>query len=508
MHKTIPDRIALLLLPLSAVLMEVFWSYPWLIWAGKWETLHWQKPPLSIFTILSLVGISFLATRFLINRSWSSRAIKLTIAGLGLLAVFIAIRIEYGNGMELFSTRWFVYIGRIILNSFSNLNSIVLAFPAAAYFWWRGMLLGRIQEYNYIRSNVVFGAGSFVILGMVWWATMGTATFSNMANAIGPYVAAYFFFGLTGTAFNNLNNVQKRMPPGETQPISYGRWLPVILGMVAVIVTVGGIIATATSLDVAGYIKRFFSMFSRFLEIVLTWLAIPMEYIFMPFEWIARNLIELLMRWFGGKPIQPQGEEGAGEELTEIVPGITPEEWLTVIKWALFIIVVIVVTVLIARSIEKNRRRRIEKTPDFEETHESLWSWRMFFASLILFFKRLFGRFLPKKMAKGPALSGGMATNQTEPLVTTLKIREVFKHLLRDASKVGIGRLRSETPLEYAQRFINEIPDADAPMHELTELYVRVRYSDYDAGDTHIVRVNGLWRQIRELLKIRKTEQD
>jgi hypothetical protein len=329
-----------------------------------------------------------------------------------------------------------------------------------------------------------------------------------MANAIGPYVAAFFFFGLTGTAFNNLSNVQKRMPPGETQPISYGRWLPVILGMVAAIVMVGGIIATVTSLDVAGYTKRLFGIISKCLETVLLWLSIPLEYIFMPFEWIARNLIELLMRWFGGKPFQPEGNEGMGEELPEIVPGSFPVEWLTLIKWALFIIVVIVVTVLIARSIEKNRRRRIEKSPDFEETHESLWNWRMFFNNLILFFIRLFGRLMPKRLGREVALSGAAATLQTEPSATTLKIREVFKHLLRDASKAGIGRRRSETPLEYAQRFIKEIPDADAPMHELTQLYVRVRYSDYDAGDSHIVHVNGLWRQIRELLKIRKSEQD
>jgi hypothetical protein len=432
---------------------------------------------------------------------------KLTIAGLGLLVVFTTIRIEYGNRIELFSTRWFVFIGNIILNSFSNLNSIVFAFPVAAYFWWRGMLLGRRQEYNYIRSNVVFGAGSYVILGAVWWATIGATTFSDMANAIGPYIAAFFFFGLAGTAFNNLRNVQKRMPQEETQTVSYGRWLPLVVGIVAGIVTIGSIIATATSLDIAGNIKRFFSMFSRFLEIVLTWLAIPMEYIFMPFEWIARNLIELLVRLFGAKPIQSEGNEGSGE-IPEIVPGTTPEEWLTVIKWTLFIIVVIVVTVLIARSIENNRRRRSETNPKFDETHESLWSWRMFFTSLILFFKRLFGRFLPKKMANGIALLGGVVTSQIEPSVTTLKIREVFKHLLRDASKAGLGRRRSETPLEYAQRFIKEIPDADVPMHELTELYVQVRYSDYDAGDSHIVHVNGLWRQIRELLKIRKIDHD
>jgi len=488
--------------------MEVFWGYPWLIWTGKWATLGWQKPPLSVFTVLLLVGISFLATRLLINRSWSSLAIKLMITGLGLIVVLIAIRIEYGNGVELLSNRWFVYIGQIILNSFSNLNSIVLAFPAAAYFWWRGMLLGRRQDYNYIHSNVVFGAGSFVVLSLVWWATMGTGTFSDMAKSIGPYVAGFFFFGLAGTAFNNLHNVQKRMSPGETQPVSYGRWLPVVLGMVATIVTLGGIIATATSLDVAGFLKSLFGAISKYIQTVLYWLSFPLKYILMPFEWLARNFIEWLVRLFGVKPLQPQGEDGAGGQLPEIVPGTTPEEWLTVIKWALFIIVVIVVTVLIARSIEKNRRRRAETEPDFEETHESLWSWRALFITLMLFLKRLFGHFLPKKAVRRIVSSDGAIINLIEPPASTLKIREVFKHLLRDAEKAGLGRRRYETPFEYAQRFTEEIPDTVIPMHELTELYVHVRYSDVDAGSHQIVRANSLWRQIKELLKIRKTDQD
>jgi hypothetical protein len=507
MYKVFLNRLPMLLLPLSAVLMEVFWGYPWFIWIGKWETLHWQKPPLNIFSILSLVVISFLTTRFLLNRSWSSRAIKITIAGLGLLVVLIVMRIEYGNGIELLSTGWFVYIGKIILNSFSNLNSIVFAFPAAAYFWWRGMLLGRAREYNYIRSNVVYGAGSYVVLGMVWWITMGAITFRDMANAIGPYIAAFFFFGLVGTAFNNLRNVQKRMPQEETQTISYGRWLPLVVGIVTVIVAVGSIVATATTLDIAGNIKRFFSMFSGFIETVLTWLAIPMEYIFMPFEWIARNLIELLVRLLGVKPIQQDGEMGSGE-IPEIVPGTTPEDWLTVIKWSLFIIVVIVVTILIARSIEKNRRHRNETNPSLDETHESLWSWRMFFANLILFFKRLFGRFLPKKIVKGIASLGGVITSQTEPSVTTLKIREVFKHLLRDASKSGIGRQCFETPLEYAHRFTEEVPETAASMQELTELYVLVRYSDSEASAIHVTRANSLWHQIRERLKRFRTENN
>lgn len=502
------NRIATLLVPLSAILMEVCWGYPWLIWTGKWETLHWGAPPLSGLALLSLVSISFLLTRFLIDRSWSSLKTQLTIAGIGLVVVFTVIRIEYGYDIELFSGYWFVYIGRIILKSFGQFNSIVLALPAAAYFWWRGVLLGRKPEYNYISSNVVYGAGSFVVLGLIWWATMGTTSFSDMMNAIGIYVAGFFFFGLIGTSLNNLRNVQKRMKPDEVQPMLYGRWAPLVVGMVAVIIAIGGVIATVTSLDIAGYIKRLGSMISHWLEIVLPWLALPFKYIFMPFEWIARELLELLIRLFGVKPVQPEVEEGAGEVIPEIVPGTTPEDWLRIIKWALFIIVVIVVTIIIARSIERNRRRRMEATSDLVESHESLWSWRMLFIGLLQFFMRLFKRFMPKREGKEEILPGFMPVSQTEPSITTLKIREVFKHLLRDAAKMGVGRRRSETPFEYAQRFTTEIPDTNESMHELTELYVQVRYSDSDAGSEQIVQANSLWKQIKEYMKHLKTDKN
>ena len=501
MKKTFPNKIMTFLLPLSAILMEVFWGYPWLIWTGKWETLHWEVPPLSGFAVLCLVGISFLVTRLLIDRSWLPLVKRMIIAGIGLCVVFLIIRIEYGEGYELFSGTWFVDMGKTILNSFSNFNSIVLALPAAAYFWWRGMLLGRKREYNYIRSNVIFGAGSFVVLGMVWWATMGMSTFREMANAIGIYVAAFFFFGLMSAALNNLLNVQKRMKVEETQTISYGRWIPLVAVLMGIVIAIGGLIASITSLNIADYIKRFWSMISSFMQtVIFPFLAIIFKYILMPFEWIAQNIFEWLLRTFGTKPLQPQGEEDAGDLQPEILPGITPEEWLTIIKWALFIIVVIVVTILIARSVEKNRRRQTERGPELEESRESLWSWRLVFIGFVQFFIRIFRHFLPKKVDK-KVISGTLSSSYTMPSATTLKIREVFKHLLRDASKAGIGRRRNETPYEYTKRFVKEIPDATIPMRELTELYVNVRYSDTDARNDQIIHANSLWNQIKEQLK-------
>ena len=503
----ISDRIASLLLPISAVFMEVFLAYPWFVWTGRWPTLHWERTPLSILSVICLVGGSFLATRFFSSRQWSSRLIQLAIVGLGLIVVFISIRIEYGNGVDLFSLSWFNYIGKIILDSFSNLSSIVLALPAAAFLWWRGMLIGRRRDYNYIRSNLIYGVGSFVVLGLLWWVTIEQTTF-NMAASIGPYIVGFLFFGLAGTAFSNLRNIQIRMPQGETRQVSYGRWFPIVTSIVVTIIGLGGIVAMATSLDVAGFIKKLFGNLSGIYETLLYWLSFPLKYILTPFEWLARKFLEWLIKILGSKPLQPEGNQGQMDELPEIVPGITPENWLTIIKWALFIIVVVVVTVLIARSIEKNRRRRTETSTDYEETHESLWRWSNLFNGLLQFINMFFRRFFPRKLLTGNVQMGHSDGRQTEQTAATLRIRDIFKHLLKDALKAGIGRRLSETPLEYANRFNEKTADVSKEMDELTELYVEVRYGDAGVGSDKIEYANNLWHQIRERLNRLKTEQN
>jgi hypothetical protein len=487
------DKITSLLLPLSAILMEVFVVCPWFIWTGKWATLHWGRPPLGIFSVLSLVGISVIATRFFSSRHWSFRVIQLTVAGIGLIVVFLSIRIEYGNGIEVFSLDWFTYFGQLILDSFSDLSSIVLALPAAALLWWRGMRIGRRSDYNYISSNLIYGAGSFVVLGFIWWASIERTTFNSMATSLGLYVAGFLFFGLTGTAFSNLRNVRIRMPEGETQQISYRRWLPVVTGIVITIMGLGAIVATAASLNVGDFIKRIFGNLSGVYQTVINWLSYPLKYIFMPFEWLARTILEWLIRILGSKPLQPEGNEGEAQELPEIIPGVTPEDWLTILKWAIFIIVVVIVTVVIARSVEKNRRRKTETRADYEESRESLWNWSQLFDGLIRTLKRLFGRFITRKLASDTSHEGQISRRQGEQSAAVLKIRD-------------IGRRRNETPYEYADRFNEKALRVSEEMNELTGLYVEVRYGESDAGGDQIEHANKLWREIRERLNQLNTE--
>jgi hypothetical protein len=53
--------IADVITPLAVILMECFWLYPWLVFIGKLPELQVQKTPLSLLSLIFLLGLSFIA---------------------------------------------------------------------------------------------------------------------------------------------------------------------------------------------------------------------------------------------------------------------------------------------------------------------------------------------------------------------------------------------------------------------------------------------------------------
>jgi hypothetical protein len=380
-----------------------------------------------------------------------------------------------------------------------------MAMPVSAYLWWRGLILGRAREYHSVYDNLIFGGVSYAFLVWVWWGTMGSGSLGNMAVSIGPLVAGFFFCGLAAMALGNLHSIERRIETDEPQRLVYRRWLPVTLGVVGALLLAGILIATASSIDFASGIKSFFGVIGQGLSKAAPVFEFIFKYLLMPFEWLAQGIIWVIfyfIKLFRGQQVeQPSPENGAGE-LPEIEKGLPPpESVLTMLKWLLFIVAVVVVTMLIMRSIRgRAARRAARQSPDFEETHESLWSWGQFLDGIKQFFANLWGRLWRRKLREAAGASFSQAGGRVEESAGTLHIRELFRRLLREASRAGITRQSHETPFEYAGRFNSDIPDASAQMNELTALYVDVRYGNVDTPPARISRANVLWRQIRELL--------
>lgn len=359
---------------------------------------------------------------------------------------------------------------------------------------------GRAPLYsaNIYRSFLV-GIAALVILIIVWRASLGTGSFGDLTSAVGPYVAAFFFSGLAALALANLQAIQQRLLPDETVRAFNRRWLPILFGVVGGIVLVGVVVAGAFSPEFLALLARLFNSAVDVLRQGVRYLLIPLQYvaagIFYAMQFIANWLT-------GGKPMEPftitdfAPPEGIPETTTG---GEFPVIAVLVIKWCLLAAIAIAIVVLLAKAISRRRYERAKA--GVEEVHESLWSWGGFMADLSQFLSMIWGWFIRK--GKEPVTASPVPSWHPEEDAPqgVLGIREIYRHLLWEASRSRIARRPYETPYEYATRLGQAVPDGSGQLGKLTDLYINTRYGDRKPRDKQVNYANSLWKVLRSLLR-------
>lgn len=493
------DWTAVVFLPLTVLLIEVFWLYPWLAWAGQLPVFTWQRPPLSLASLIFLMSVSFLTIRFFSSRRWPMPWIQLGIISCGLATTFMVVRIEYGAGFELLDREWFVYAGRIFLNSFSQPHPMMLALAAASYLWWRGIRLGSSPLYsNDIYRSFVVGLVALVILIIIWGVGLGTSSPQGLTSTIGLNVAGFFLFSLMAMAISHLLTIRQKIPEKEDTAQVPGRcWLYIMLGVAGGIVLIGIGVASIFSTEFVALLEHLWNLTCSLLLQVMHYVFIPIGYIVAGLAYAVQFIMNLFL---GGQTTQVFQSENisAIEGLPENPTPYAPPEWvLTAIKWGIFAIIAGVVIFLLIKLIRRYQSFRAKA--GVEEISESLWSWEGFKADLRLFFSMIWQRLERKRNEPAPAIlaPAWYARDDAQGL---LSIREIYRRLLREASRSGTVRRSHETPYEYARRLGQAVPDGSGQVGEITELYIDVRYGDIQAEDEQIDYANSLWKALRSLL--------
>ena len=492
--------VAVVLFPLTVILMEVFWLYPWLAWVGQWPAFTLQRPPLSLTSLILLMSVSFFATRFFLSQGRSLRWIRLSIVSCGLATIFILVRVEYGAGFGILSGSWFVYTGRIFLNSFSQPHQIVVALAVAAYIWWRGIRLGRCPLYfDDVYRSFLIGLTALAVLTIVWRVGLRASSIQSLMSTVGLHVTGFFLFGLNALALSHLRTIQQKLPEKEDMTaILSRRWLYITLGVVGGILLAGIGTASIFSADFVALLGRLGNLIYGLLLQVLHYLFIPIGYVAEGLFYVIQAVLSLLRSRQSPQSFQSDNLsaiEGLPEKVTPLV--LSPEA-LMAIKWGVFALIAGVTIFLITRAIFRHPSLRVGA--DTEESHESLWSWEGFKADLHLFFSMVWQSLKPKKKR---AMPGGSIPSwyRRKDVPRVLSIREIYRHLLWEASCCRITRGCHETPYEYESRLAQAMPDGSEPLRELTNLYINFRYGDLAPRDKQIDFANSLWRTLRGMLQ-------
>jgi len=487
--------------PVAVILMEVLWLYPWFVWVGKMDFFTDDRPPLSLASMVLLVGASYLATRYLLSRDWPQSWVRFGIIFFGLALVYAAIRSEYHAGYDLADPQWFVHIGRTMLNSFSEMHQIMIALPATAYLWWRGIDRGRkpllITD---IYRTFLIGIGAFVLLILLWRLSLGAGSLENLASTVAPMVATFFFFALAALALVNLHTIQQRMAPDETTRTFNRRWLPTLFAVVGGVVLLGVAVSSVFSPVFMAFLHGLLDTVFDVARQVFHYILIPFGYIAAGMYYVLKWLLSFIRR---SEPpeFQAPGFFGEQEEPEEAPTGEPiPDVVIMVLKWVLFAVVAIVITYFLLRAISRFRAARAGS--DVEEVSESLWSWEGFKADLLLFLSTLWQRL----RRRGREITGVTALPywygaEDEAAGARLSIREIYRRLLWQGSRFGAAHREWETPYEYDRRLGPMIPEGREQLAEITDLYVGTRYGDLETPDSQVDRANSLWETLRQLLR-------
>ena len=490
--------------PLAVILMEVFSLCAWLIFIGSLPMVTGDRPPLTFWSMLFLLGGSFVATRYFLKRKLPMFWIQITIMVCGLIAIFLVLRIEYSAGYNLFSGSWFAFYANEFISFFTKYPPFVFAIIAGLYLWWRGISLSRSRLYfDDIYHSFLIQLVLLVFLIIMWSFTYKSGPLKNITSSIGIYVVGFFFFGLLALALTNLRVIQEKFrKKGELSKNFGRRWLTTIL------IVIGGVILSGIGFA-SIFSSQFVSLLGKFMNSISGAYSAVINFILLA--------IGLLVQWI----------YDVGEFLLSLIPKAkepttTPEttppisttttpgsgqvyynpQLVLIVKLVFLALIMFGVIFLISKAIR--RRHQTEQSEDIEEVQESLWSWEGFKLDLMVFFKAIFDLFKRKKKP-APAITA-VNWQVEDDIERRLNIREIYQHLLWHGSRLKIPREKYETPSEYARRLGQAVPDGKEPLDEITGFYIDARYGDQPAEEKKTDRANNLWQKLRNLFKGREID--
>jgi hypothetical protein len=84
------------------------------------------------------------------------------------------------------------------------------------------------------------------------------------------------------------------------------------------------------------------------------------------------------------------------------------------------------------------------------------------------------------------------------------RVRYFYVSVLHRSERQGFGRGAGQTPFEYEQVLLRELPDAADEIHALTEHFIEARYTEHVVDEDREHQAQTVWQRIKKLLVSRR----
>lgn len=465
------------ILPLVVVALEFFWAYPWVLLLSGTFYGPFATPLLPAGPALALLALGFLTVRAAGARPWPLRTVRAVVVGAGLVTGMTVVKLTYYRGSGLLDVRWIGALLVAVHDALPAVTPAVMGALTATVLWWRGVVLGE-REFGYFEVDRAFRRGigwsvAYVFLLALYGDTPGFA----LTRPVPAYLLVFFSLGLSALAFTRLLALWEETHADLTQALAANRhWLVVLAGVVGMILSSAAAVATVVHVQMRPALLRLLRPLAPVAEFVFYALfAVAMV--------VARVIVYVLSRLplrrmitQAPEPVSPPAS------LRDFLKDL-PEPLVSSARWGMVVLIIAVLAIMVAISVVR-ARRKAKKASDDER--ESVWSSEAALSGLGAAWRRLWRRLRPQHAAReAPAVAS---------------IRAIYCELLRTGRQIGTPRKPAETPYEYRPRLSGSLPRVASDVSELTEAYVRVRYTPAMPSEDEIRSAQGALERVRNSL--------
>lgn len=459
-------------LPLLVIIIEFCWLYPWVLLLTGVFYGRTPTPLLPAWLAFAVLFLGHLTVRAALSRPWSLLTARGVVAGVGLVAGLVAVKVTYYPRYGATDLRWLLVLARAAHDALPVVVPAVTGALTAALLWWRGVVLGE-REFNYFEVDRAFRRGVvwsilFVLLLALYGDTRGFA----VTDPAPVYLLAFFSLSLTTLAIARLIAIWQETRAEDAQALAMNRhWVLLLVGVVGLIFLVAIMVSGAAQVQVRPALLQLLAPLGPVVEyLFLVLFAIALV--------IARAILFVISHLPFSRRFAPL-RDLPQRSFTEIFEDLPPR-LVSGARWGMVVLVVVVLILLVALAVVRARRRSRKQD---EDERESVWSTEAVLAGLGAAWRSLLARLRPPRRPREMPAIGA--------------IRAIYRELLRQGAHLGIPRLVHQTPYEYQPRLTQRIPGHSSEVASLTDAYVRVRYTPHLPTQDEVTEAQSALERIR-----------
>jgi hypothetical protein len=360
--------------------------------------------------------------------------------------------------------------------------NVVVLFLAALVFYWRGSVAAaEEQDHEAVQRRFGFG-----------FALLVTGIALLIARGLIYQQAVWVPLALVGIAYTVLALASlSAARVEETREGTAGESVALAVVIELAIVLVLGVAALALfSRDVSGVL---IGVLGPAWDAVANVLALIATAVLSPLFWLVEHFhIHInVFHHKGALPIRPPRPLGRGHRQG----GKGTTAGAVVIPVIIVALVVLALAALLWQAVPKRARK--ERKRGFEEERKSLITPAQAWRFILLWFRSLFHR---GTGAAGSAIQRARR-RVLGPAYPDDPVRRIYAQVLYRASRQGVQRSASMTPVEFRLRLRDRWPEGDEDFAALTDAYMARRYGEVGPDQIEMHELRTRWQRLRQLMR-------